>query len=46
MIIALIVPEFVLGKAVVDRWSEGYSTKRMKKSAEEDDVEWGVGHGF
>ena len=46
MLTTLVAPEIMMGKAMVDRWSAGYSKKRMIGYAEHDGVEWGVSHGF
>ena len=42
----LILPEFILGKAIVDRWSAVYSKRRMLEQRLKDGVEWGSSHAF
>jgi hypothetical protein len=46
MLFTMIAPEFILGKAVGDQVSTWQCRERMRQFAEEDHVDWGLGHGF
>lgn len=46
MLITIIGPEIILGKAIVDLWAASYNKTRMKGFAEEDGVEWSLTHAF
>ncbi|KAK6440589.1 hypothetical protein LTR95_003194 [Oleoguttula sp. CCFEE 5521] len=46
MLITLIVPEYILGKAYSDRRSAILHNKDFQELAEEDGVEWSVAHTF
>jgi hypothetical protein len=46
MIITIIAPEMIFGKAIGDLASAIYNNKRMKEFIEKDDVDWGLSHSY
>ena len=46
LLLLLFAPEYMVGKAVVDRVSASYNEGVMKALAQEDDVEWSLTHTF
>jgi hypothetical protein len=46
MLITVIGPELILGKAMSDLFAAMDNKRKMEKYAKEDGVEWGLAHGF
>jgi hypothetical protein len=46
MLFTMVAPEFILGKALGDLAAAWQCRERMRRFAEEDNVEWGLIHGF
>jgi hypothetical protein len=46
MLFTMVAPEFILGKALGDLASAWQCREGMRQFAEEDYVDWGLGHGF
>lgn len=46
MIVTMLAPEYILGKALGDLVAAWLCRERMKDLAKEDKVEWGLAHGF
>jgi hypothetical protein len=46
MIATMLAPEYILGKAVGDLAAAWQCRERMRVFAKEDNVEWGLAHGF
>ncbi len=46
MLITIVAPDFILGKAIIDLWLAWSMREIMKPYAEEDQVEWILSHRF
>lgn len=46
MVVTILAPEMILGKAIGDLMTAGKLTRKLRKRAEDEGVEWSVTHSF